>query len=108
MGVHGKVGGGGGHGPDLDCAIETSGCKGVGVFGVESDCHDVVCVAFVNLDVTPALLPIPSFDGHVVTSGEYDGCGRVDGKTSDIVRVGLESGDLFMGVVIEDAQLKVV
>lgn len=103
MGVHCKVGGRRGHGPHLDCAIETSGCKGVGVFGVESDCHDVVGVAFVDLDVTPTLVPVPSFNGHVVASGEYDCCGGMDGKTSDVVRVSLESGDLFVGVVVEDS-----
>jgi hypothetical protein len=30
------------------------------------------------------------------------------GKASDVVRVGLERGDLFVGIVIEDTELKVI
>ena len=31
-----------------------------------------------GLDVTPAFVPVPSFDAHDVASCEYDGCGEVD------------------------------
>jgi hypothetical protein len=61
-----------------------------------------------HLDTFPLLVPIPSFDGHVITSGEHDACGWVYGETSYIIRVGLERDDLLMRIVIEDAQLEVV
>jgi hypothetical protein len=61
-----------------------------------------------HLNTFPLLVPIPSFDGHVITSGEYDACSWVHGETSYIIRVSLERGDLLMRIVIEDTQLEVV
>ena len=72
VGIHGEVGRGRSQGPHLDCAIETCGSKSVGVFWIEGDGHDVVGVPFVNLDVAPAFVPVPSFDCHVVASREHD------------------------------------
>jgi hypothetical protein len=66
------------------------GGKGVGVFGVEGEVHDIVGVAFVHLgnvgyriqiwlydahlDVLPSLLPV---DRHIVTSRQHDARRRV-------------------------------
>ena len=72
VGIHCEVGRGRSQGPHLDRAIETCGSKGIGVFGIEGDGHDIVSVSFVDLDVAPALVPVPSFDCHVVASREHD------------------------------------
>ena len=62
----------------------------------------VVSSQAVHLDAFPLFFPIPSFDGHVVTSSEDDACSRVYGETPNVVGVCLECRDLFMRVVIED------
>jgi hypothetical protein len=61
-----------------------------------------------RLNTLPLFFPIPSFDRHVVTSGQDNVRGRMNGETPYIVRMCLECYDLFMCIVIEDAQLKVV
>ena len=66
-----------------------------------------VC-AGAHLDAPPLLVPVPSFDRHVVASCEDDACGRMDGQASNVVRVRLKRGDLFVRVVVEDAELEVV
>jgi hypothetical protein len=65
-------------------------------------------MAFIDLNTFPLLVPIPSFDGHVITPSEHDARGWMHGETSYIIRVGLERDDLLMRVVIEDAQLEVI
>jgi hypothetical protein len=57
----------------------------------------------VHLDALPLLFPIPSFDRHIITSGQDDVCGRMYGETPYVVRVCLEYDDLLMCIVIEDA-----
>jgi hypothetical protein len=70
--------------------IEAGGGKGVGVFGVECEVHDIVGVAFVHLenvgyriqlrlydahlDVLPSLLPVSCLDCHIVTPCQHDAC----------------------------------
>jgi hypothetical protein len=60
------------------------------------------------LDVAPLLVPVPGLDGHVIAAGEDDRGGGVDGEASDVVWMGLEGDNLFVGVVVEDAELVVV
>lgn len=62
----------------------------------------------VYLYAFPLFLPVPRLNRHVVTPCEDDTRGRVNCQTSDVVRVGLKSDDLLVGVVIERAQLKVI
>lgn len=52
-------------------------------------------VSFESLLALPAHLPIPQFDGHVITSRQNEGLGRVNANSSYVVGVGLEAGDLF-------------
>lgn len=61
-----------------------------------------------HLNTFPLLVPIPSFDSHVITPSEHDARSWVYGETSYIIRVGLERDYLLMRIVIEDAQLEVV
>lgn len=61
-----------------------------------------------HLDAFPLFFPIPSFDGHVVTSRKDDACSRMYCETPNVVGMCLECRDLFMRVVIEDTQLKVI
>lgn len=60
------------------------------------------------LDVAPLFIPVPGFDSHIVTAGKDDRGRRMNGQASDIVRMGLESDNFFMGVVVEDAELVIV
>ena len=55
-----------------------------------------------HLDAPPLLVPVPCPNSHVVTAGQDNGRGRMDGQASDVVRMCLEGRDLFVGVVIED------
>jgi len=59
-------------------------------------------------DALPLLVPIPSFDGHIIAPGQYDTQRRVHCEASNVVGVGLVGGNLFVSVVIEDAQLEVI
>lgn len=61
-----------------------------------------------HLDILPLLVPIPSLNRHVVASRKHDTRSRMDGKTSNVVGMRLEGGNLLVCVVIEDAQLEVV
>jgi hypothetical protein len=61
-----------------------------------------------DLHALPALLPIPSLDCHIIASSQDNACGRVDGETSDVVRMCLEGGYFLVGVVVEDAKLEIV
>ena len=61
-----------------------------------------------RLNTLPLFLPVPSFDRHIITSSQDDVCSRVYGKTPYVVRMCLECSDLFVRIVIEDAQLKVI
>jgi len=56
----------------------------------------------IYLDTFPLFFPVPSLDGHVITSSKDDARSRVYGKTPNIVRMCLERRDLFMRVVIEN------
>jgi hypothetical protein len=61
-----------------------------------------------RLNTLPLLFPIPRFDRHVITSSQDNVRSRMNGETSYVVRMRLECYDLFVCIVIEDAQLKVV
>lgn len=52
VGFHGKVGYWGTNGPHFDGTVKAGRDKGVGVFWVEGDIHDVVCVALVCLQIS--------------------------------------------------------
>jgi hypothetical protein len=60
------------------------------------------------LDALPALLPIPGLDRHIVTSCEHDAQRRMHGQASNVIRMRLKGGNLFMRVVVEDPELKVI
>jgi hypothetical protein len=60
------------------------------------------------LYVFPLLLPVPSLDCHIVTSGQHDARSWMNSETSDVVWVGLEGGDFLVRVVIEGTKLEVV
>jgi hypothetical protein len=44
------------------------GCtsKSIGVFGVESDLHNIMGMAFENLSAKPTLFPVPELDEHII------------------------------------------
>lgn len=125
--IHGKVGCGRGKGPHLDGPVKARRCKGIRVFRVKGDIHDIMRMALIDLapyehkrrvnhirimlahlNAFPLFVPIPSLDSHVVTTCEHDTRCGVYCEASYIVRVGLERDDLLVCVVIEDAQLEVV
>jgi hypothetical protein len=97
-----------GEGPYLDSPVQARTGEGGGILRVDGKVHDVVCVPLEGHDAFPALVPVPGFDHHVVAAREHDGGTGMDGETADVVRMRLESGDLVVCVVVEDAQLKVV
>ncbi len=47
-------------------------------------------------------------DGHIIAPRQYDTQRRVHCEASNVVGVSLEGGNLFVSVVIEDAQLEVI
>ena len=61
-----------------------------------------------DLYALPSLLPIPSFDCHIIASGQDDTGGGVDGEAANVVRVSLEGGYFLVGVVVEDTKLEIV
>ena len=65
-------------------------------------------MAFENTYAFPLLVPIPCLDCHVIASRQDDARRRVDSQASDVVRVRFEGRNLFVRVVVEDAELEVV
>lgn len=61
-----------------------------------------------HLHAFPVLVPVPEADGHVVRARQNIGESRVDGNTANVVAVGIPGVNLFVGVVVEDAELHIV
>ena len=51
MRFHRKVRGGRTKGPHLYSTIQARGCEGIGVFGIDRNVHDVVCMSLVRLQI---------------------------------------------------------
>lgn len=54
--------------PHLDGTIQTGTGEGVRIFGIEFDLHDIMGVALKHLCAIKATIPIPQFDGHIITT----------------------------------------
>ena len=67
-----------------------------------------MAMSFEHLNASPAFLPVPELDGHVIGSGQDKGLRRVDCNRANVVWVRLERGYLFGGIVVVDANLKVI
>ena len=60
------------------------------------------------LNATPSLVPVPTFDRHVITSRQDQAERRVHCQASDVVRVSFERSDLFPSRDVVHAKLEVV
>jgi hypothetical protein len=94
--------------PDLHRAIQRGRGESIRVFRVEAQMHDIVAVALEELGASPALLPVPQLDSHVVGGGEHQRERRMDSEATDKVRVGLKLLHLLHGVVVVDTDAHVV
>jgi hypothetical protein len=94
--------------PDLNGAIKTSGCKCVGILWIKSNVHDEMCVTLKYLSHLPAFLPIPKANSHVVGTGKDERLTRMNCQTSNIIGVSFEACDLFVCVVVENSDLRIV
>ena len=56
----------------------------------------------------PLFVPIPSLDRHIIAPSQHNTQRRVDGQTTNVIWVRLESNDLLVSVIIEDSKLKIV
>lgn len=65
-------------------------------------------VSCTHLDASPLFLPIPSLDGHVITTGKHDTRGRVDGQTANVIWMGFECSDFLVCIIIEDSKLEII
>ena len=61
-----------------------------------------------DLYALPSLLPVPKLDGHIIGGSKNEGLRRVDGDSSDVVRVSFEGGNLLGSVVVVNTQLEVI
>ena len=52
------------------------------------------------LNVLPSFIPIPSFDRHIITSSQYNGCGGMYHQTLNVIRMRFKCNNFFMGVVL--------
>jgi hypothetical protein len=86
--------------PDLHGAVETRRSESVGILRVDGQTHDIMAVAFEDLNAFPALVPVPKLDGHVIGGGEDERLSRVDGDGTDVIGMRLERRDLLGSVVI--------
>jgi hypothetical protein len=60
--------------PHFDRSVERGRGKGVCVARIDSSHHDVMRVAFKDLDTVKVFVPIPQLDAHIVgTTGEGSG-----------------------------------
>lgn len=61
-----------------------------------------------HLEASPVLVPVPGLDSHVIATGKDDARARVNCEASNIIRMGLERGDLLVRVVVEDPKLEII
>lgn len=61
-----------------------------------------------HLNALPPLLPIPQLDRHVIRSREDQTLGRMHGKATNVIGMGLQRRDLLARIVVEDAQVEIV
>lgn len=94
--------------PNLDGPVQTCRGKGVGILRVDGQAHYVVAVTLKRLNALPVLLPVPELNRHIITSGQDEWLCRVDDNGTNVVGVGLESGNLLGGVVVVDPNLEVI
>lgn len=94
--------------PYLDSAIETCRSKGIGVFWIDGETHDIVTVTLERLHAFPRLVPIPELDCHVIRGSQNKGLRWMHNDGPDVIWVCFKGGDLFRSVVVVDSQLKVV
>jgi hypothetical protein len=94
--------------PYFNGAIQTGTGKGVCIFGVEFDLHDVVGVPLEHLGAIKATIPIPELDGHVVTAGQDIRQGRMDLETTNVVGMSFKFLDFFHGIVVEHAESHII
>lgn len=89
-------------------AIQTSCRKGVGVFGIYGNAHDVVGMALKHLHALPALLPVPQLDCHVIGRRQDEGLGGMHGNGAQVVGMRLELRNLLRGVVVVNSDLEII
>lgn len=65
-------------------------------------------VSFKNLYTFPGLVPIPQLNCHVVGSCEDERLRRVDDNRPDVIWMRFKRCDLLGGVIVVDAELKVI
>mmetsp|Transcript_24115 Transcript_24115/g.50481 ORF Transcript_24115/g.50481 Transcript_24115/m.50481 type:complete len:234 (-) Transcript_24115:91-792(-) len=94
--------------PNLDAPIKTRRRKGVGIFGIELDHHNVVRMPLEQLGTIKPAIPIPALDGHIITARQKVRKGGMDLHVTDIITVRLEVLDLLHRVVIVHPQSHVV
>ena len=108
VGFQGEVGSGRTQAPNLDSTIQACRGKSIRVLGVDGNAHDIVAVAFKDLNALPTLVPIPQLNSHIIGGGQDEWKTWVDSNCTDIVRMRLELGNLFRRVVIVNAYLEII
>lgn len=56
-----------------------------------------------HLNTFPSFLPVPKFDGHIVTPREDKTLFRMHGEATNVIRMSFERGHFFARVVVEDS-----
>lgn len=61
-----------------------------------------------HLNTLPPLLPVPQLNRHIITPRQDQALRRMHSQASNIVRMRFNSSNLLPGVVVEDAEVKIV
>ena len=60
------------------------------------------------LDTPPLLVPVPCFNGHVITASKYYAKRWMYRKATYVVWMGFEGNNFLVSIVIEDSELEII
>ena len=60
------------------------------------------------LDTPPLLVPVPCFNGHVITAGKYYAKRWMYRKATYVVWMGFKGDNFLVSIVIEDSELEII
>ena len=65
-------------------------------------------MSFKRTNAFPLLVPVPCFNGHVITAGKYYAKRWMYRKATYVVWMGFKGNNFLVSIVIEDSELEII
>ena len=65
-------------------------------------------MSFKRTNAFPLLVPVPCFNGHVITAGKYYAKRWMYRKAAYVVWMGFKGNNFLVSIVIEDSELEII